>query len=175
MTKLFQYNGISINIRWLFVMFKIFLNHLVRYISGTPNTIAYCPKMSSPILFSNMRKLFLNTSRCSPFQSLHNITYTFARRVFNMEMDEIRTYYARQNTNIFCFTNLFYQGSTSDFNFAIQNLKTVFCNPNYMTSNTRNSMTTIPLLILHPTNIQKCVATESLALKRIVSTNKLKQ
>ena len=175
MNKLFQYNCVCINVRWPFVMFKIFLNHLICYISGAPNSVTNSPKMSTPILFTDMRKFFLDTSRGSSFQSLYNITHTFARWIFDMKMNMICAYNSRQYCNIFCFTYLFYQRPTSYFNFSLQHFKSVLRHPYYVTAKTRYSMTAIPLFILHRTNIQKCVATESLALKRIVFTNELKQ
>ena len=75
MKFLFQYEIIGVFIRRITMVFEIFLYHFIRYISGTPNTITNCPKMSTPISFPQYREFFLNLTRCSPFQSLNNITY----------------------------------------------------------------------------------------------------
>jgi len=145
-------------------MFKIFFHHLISNISCTPNTITNCPKMSTLIFFSQIREFFLNPSRRSPFQTLNNITNVLRRSILNMNVNIIFTDNSSKNTNVFRVTNLFYQISTPYLNISFKNMITIFCNPNYVRSEPRYSMSHPPLLF-HFIKIQKWVATESLALK----------
>ena len=75
MKFLFNYKIITAHVCRSTVMFKIFVHHLVCYISRTPGAIANRPKMSTPILFPKSGKLFLEATRCSAFQSFYKVTY----------------------------------------------------------------------------------------------------
>ena len=164
MKFLLQNNSIIIQIRWITVMFKIFLYHFISYIPCTPNSITYRPKMSSPIFFAKLRIFFLQSSRCSTFKPFYNITDVLRRAIFNMDMYMVFTYYSFKYSNIFNITYLFYQFPTSYLNITFENLISILGYPNYMSCKNRDGMTTSPLCF-HNTKLIKCVATESLALK----------
>ena len=164
MKFLLQNNVISVCIRWFAMMFEIFFHHLIRNISRAPYSISYCPKMSAPISLPKFWKFFLQSPRCSSFQPLYQITHRFARRIFYMDMYMVFADYSFQYSNIFRIADLFYQITTSSLYFPLKNMVSVFCNPNYVCGQSGDTVTAIPLFA-HPVNLQKCVATESLALK----------
>ena len=162
MKFLFNYKIITARICRTTVMFKVFIHHFVCYISRTPGSISNSPKMPTPILFPKRRKLFLNTTRSSAFQPLHNVTYRDGWGIFNVNMNVIFAHYTFQYFDIFRFTYLAYQFSTSFLNISFQNIIAIFCNPYYMSCQPRNSMASKSLLFTHELNLLKCVATKVL-------------
>ena len=165
MKFLFQNNRIGFHITWLTMVLKVFLYHFVSYVSCTPHSITYCPKMPSPISFRKLWIFFLQPSRCSAFQSFNNITYIQRGAVLNMDMHMILANNSFQYFNILRITNLLNQVSTSLLYIPFQNFISIFCNPNYVGSKPRHSMATNSLIFTHKVKLPICVATESLALK----------
>ncbi len=165
MKFLLENNIISFNVRFLVVMFQVFLDHFIGNIACTPNTKSNCPKMPPPISFSNVGIFFLKSPRGSSFQSLNQLAHRLRRGIFYVDVNMILAYDPFQYFNIFRITNLLYQISTTRFNIAFQNMITIFSYPNYMGSKLRNCMISVSLGIFHARNLEKCVATESLALK----------
>ena len=173
MKFLFQYNNFIACVARVTVMFQIFLNHIIRYISSTPNSVTYRPKMSAPVTFRKSWKLFLQSARSSTFQTLDYITDAVAGRIFNMDMHMVFTHNTLQYPYIFRIANLFYQVPATRLDVTLQNMIPVFRNPYNMSGKARNAVRPMTLFIVHELKLRKCVATESLALKRIVSTNEL--
>ena len=171
MKFLLQYDIIVVQIGRVSMMLQILLNHFICYISSTPYTIPNCPKMSAPISFSKFRKFFLEPPGCSSFQSLNKITNALGRSIFNMDVNMVFTNYPFKDTNILTVTNLFYQFPTPNLQIAFKNLKTILCNPDNMRCQPRYCVPPTPLSFFHRSKLRKWVATESLALKCIVSTN----
>ncbi len=164
MKFLLQYNIVILQVRRITVMVKIFLNHLICNISGTPNSITYCPEMHSQISFTKLRVFFLKATRCSPFQAFYKFANTLRRTIFNVDMYMIFTNYTFQNSHIFSVTYLLYQAPAPYLDVSLKYLKTIFCNTNNMCSQNRHSMPHSSVLF-HNTKIINCVATGSLALK----------
>jgi len=164
MKFLFQNNIITLQVRRGTVMLEIFLNHFICNITRTPNTLTFRPKMSAPITLIEYWKLFLKATRCSTLQPLYYITYFLRRSIFYMQMYMVFAYNATKNMDVFRITNLFYYISTSYLNVAFEYLISVFCNPNYVHRKPRYCVTLSPVFF-HISNVQNCVATESLALK----------
>ena len=164
MKFLLQNNIIIVQVRKFSIMLKVFLNHFICDIPSTPNSITNSPEMSTPISFTKIRILFLKTPGRSSFQSLNKITNTLRRAIFYMDVNMIFTDNSFKNLNIFSITYLLNQIPTPNLNISFENLKTIFCDPNYMCSQNRHCMTHSSLF-LHQTKLIKCVATESLALK----------
>lgn len=165
MKFLFQnYIVVTIFISWISMVFKIILNNFICYVSCTPTRIPYCPKMTSPITFTQFWIFFLKSSSLSSFKTFYYRTNVLGWSIFYMDMYMVFAYYSFKNSNILRITNLFYQISTSYLNVTFENMITIFRNPNYMHGQPRNRMTHWPLFF-HNSKIQKWVATESLALK----------
>ena len=164
MEFLLQNNIIIVKVRRVSVMLKVFLNHFVCNIPSTPNSISNSPKMSTPISFAKTGVLFLKTPRCSTLQSLNKITNALRRAILNMDVNMVFTDNTFKNSHIFSITNLLNQISAPNLNISLENLKTIFCDPNYMCGQNRYSVPHSSLLF-HPPKLRNCVATESLALK----------
>ena len=165
MKFLFYYKIISALVIGFAMMFKIFFYHLVRYISRTPCSISYSPKMPTIISLPKFRIFFLKSARTPTLQSLYQITDRFRRWILYMDVNVIFTDYTLKNFYIFRFTYLTNQISTSFLNITFQNMVAIFCNPNYMHCQPSYSMPSSSLFLTHKVKLQKCVATESLALK----------
>jgi hypothetical protein len=114
------------------MMLKILLNNFFRDIACTPSTISGRPKVIAPISFCQMRKLLLKQARRTTFQASEQICKGKARRVFNVIMNVVFADYAFPYSDIFGITNLNQQVPTSNFNVTLQNVITIFREPNYM-------------------------------------------
>ncbi len=164
MKFLLQNYNIVIRIRWIAMMFKIFLYHLICYISCTPYSISYRPKMPTPISFTKLWKFFLKASGCATLQPFNYITNILRRTIFYMDMHVVFTYYTFKYSNIFNIAYLLYQIPTSYLNVTIKDFITILRYPNNMGGKYRNRMSFSPLFF-YKTKLINCVATESLALK----------
>ena len=165
MKFLFNYKIIVRQITWLSVVFKVLFHHLVSYISRTPCSISDCPKVPAPIPLLKQWVFFLKSTRTSPLQPLHQIAYRFRRRIFNMDMHMIFAHYSLQYFYILSFTDLTNYISATNLYIPHQNRIPIFYHPNYVHCQPRYCMTTVPGILAHLSNLRKCVATESLALK----------
>ena len=165
MKFLLQNNSISINVARLAMMLKIFLNHFVRYVACTPNTVPNCPKMSTPISLRKLWVFLLQSARSSSFQSLYDITYVQRWSVLNVNMHMIFANHSFKYLHIFRITNLLNKVAASLLDIPFQNLIPIFCNPNYVGRKPRHRMATDSLFFTHKVKLAICVATESLALK----------
>jgi len=134
-----NYN-IFIRIRRIIMLFKIFLYHIIRYISRTPYTVSHCTKMTSPISFTRFRIFFLKSFRCT--------TLPLFNYIFNtLRLDGILC------RNIY---NLYLLRPFEFYNDTLLQKK--------MVEKYRNRLTISPLFFYKSKSI-KCVATESLELK----------
>ncbi len=140
MKFLFQYEIISVHIRLIAVMFKIFFNYFICYISCAPNSVTNYPKMSPPLSFISLWEFLLKTTRSSAFRSLYNIADVFRRLVFYVHVYMILAYYSCKNLDILRITNLLDQVSTSYLNISFENMISICCNPYYMCGQSRYSM-----------------------------------
>lgn len=61
-------------IRIVAMMFEVLIHKVVTYISGTPSTIANCPKMLPPIFLAQYWEFLLQQARASAFKPFYNIT-----------------------------------------------------------------------------------------------------
>ena len=165
MKFLFKYNIVSVYVARFSVMLKVLFYHLIRYIPCAPYTITYSPKMSPPITLRQIGIFFLKSSRCATFQSLYNITHRFNWRILYVDMDMVSTNYSFQNSNIFRIAYLFYQLSASFLYIALKNMISILSNPYNMYCQPRYAVAPLSLAFAHLSKVQKCVATESLALK----------
>ena len=165
MEFLFNYKILLTLVIYPAMMLKVFLHHFIRYITCAPCSIAYCPKVTAVIPFSKPWIFFLKSAGTPPLQTLHQIADGFGRRVFYMDVNMVFADNTFQNPNIFRITDLSNQIPTTLLNLPFQNMITIFCNPYYMHTEPSHGMTPTPLFTTHPVKLQKCVATESLALK----------
>jgi len=83
----------------------------------------------------------------------------------------VLAYHSFKNPNILGIAYLFDKVPAPDLDIALENMVTIFRDPDYMSRQPGYCMAGPSLLVCHTSNIEKCVATESLALKCIVSTN----
>ena len=164
MKFLFQNNRVRFLIGRITMVFKIFLNHFICDVACTPNSVADTPKMVAPITFPKIRKFFLKASGRPSFHSFDKIAYGLGRSVFNMDVNMVFAYDPFKYMHIFRITDLLDQIPTSYLNVTLENMISIFCNPNYMCSKTRNGVTHTSLFF-HKPKIRNWVATESLALK----------
>ena len=165
MKFLFQNNRIGFHITWLSMVLKIFLYHFIRYVSRTPNPISDSPKMPAPISFRKFWIFLLQPSRCPSFQPFNNVTYVQRGTILNMDMYMIPANNPFKYFNILCITNLLNKIATPLLDVSFQNFIPIFCNPNYVCSKPRYSVTTNTLIFTHNVKLAIWVATESLALK----------
>ncbi len=171
MEFLFQNNIVIVQVGRIAMVFKIILHHLVRDIARTPNTVPDVPKVTAPVSFAQFGKFFLKTTGGLALETFYNIAQLLRRTVFNMYVHMDLAYRSLKDTNIFRITNLLDKIATPYLDIAHQNMETIFRDQDYVRRQPRYRMARTPLFISHTTNIEKCVATESLALKCIVSTN----
>ena len=82
------------------MIIQILLNHSICNDSCAPNAIAYCLEITSSVLLSQNRKLFLQQSETSDFQPFYQITNTQGRRIFDMHVNVIFAYYSFQDMHI---------------------------------------------------------------------------
>ncbi len=165
MKFLLQNNSISINIARLAMVLKVFLNHVVRYVASTPNTVPNSPEMPPPVSLRKLWVLLLQPAGRSSFQSLYDITNVERWSVFNVDMHMIFANHPFKYLNIFRITNLLHKVTTSSLDVPFQNFISIFCDPNYMGRKPRHRVATDSLFFTHKVKLAICVATESLALK----------
>ncbi len=171
MEFLFKYNFIIVHIGRVTMMFEIVLDHLIRNISRTPCAISYGPKMATPISLGKGREFFLQSTGSPSFEPFYKIADLLGGTVLDMHVHMVPAYHSLKNSNIFRITYLLDQITAPHLYIPLKYRISIFCDPHYMDRQPRYRMTRSPLFISHSTNIEKCVATESLALKCIVSTN----
>ncbi len=141
MKFLFQNNRIGINVTRFPVMLKIFLYHLIGYITCTPSTITYSPEVTTPVSFRQLWIFLLQSTRCPSFQTLNYITYVQRRAIFYMDVNVIFANNSFQNFYILRVTNLFYQLAATSLNIPLQNFIPILCNQNYMSCKPRYRVT----------------------------------
>lgn len=171
MKFLFQNNIVIVHVGRIAMMFKVILDHLICDVARAPYPITYGPKVAAPVFLGKDREFLLKTARCPPLETLHKVTHSLGRSVLNMYVHMIFAYNTFKDPNILRITNLLDKFTAPDLDITLENLITIFRDPYNMNRQPRYRMSRPSLLIYHSTNIEKCVATESLALKCIVSTN----
>jgi hypothetical protein len=165
MKFLLQNNSISINVARFTVVLKVFLNHFIRYVARTPNTIPNRPKVPTPISLRKFWVLFLQPPRRSTFQAFNNIANVQRWSVFDVDMHVVFAHNAFKYLDILRITNLLHKLTASLLDVTIQNFISIFCNPNYVGRKPRYCVATNSLFFTHKVKLAICVATESLALK----------
>jgi len=165
MKFLFKHNIIAIIVRRTSMVLQVFLNHFIGYIPSAPNPIAYRPKMPAPVPLAYLRKFLLKPARCPSFQTLYDSADALRRRILYVDMNMILTYHSLQYSYILRITYLLYQVTATYLYIAFKNMITILRYPYYMSRQPRYCMTASPLRLAHLANVQRCVATESLALK----------
>jgi hypothetical protein len=165
MKFLLQNNSIRIDITRLPMMLKIFLHHLICYVTRAPSSITNRPKVTTPIPFRQFWILFLQSTRCPSLQAFYNITYIQRRPILYMNVDVVFTNNTFQNFYILRITNLLNQVPATSLNITLQNFISIFCDPNYVSRKPRYRVTTNTLFFTHQVKLDNWVATESLALK----------
>jgi hypothetical protein len=157
--------------------FQILRHHFFSNIPCTPRSVPHCPKVLSPISFLDAWKFLLQQSRCSPFQSFDNIAHIQLWRILDQHMHMVFAHHAFQNHNVLSFAYLDNQFPTSYFDVSNQNMIPILRHPHNMDGQSRNTMTSRTRSI-HSAILPSSytwVATESLALKCMVSTSELGQ
>lgn len=153
------------------MMLKVILDHLVGDIARAPYSVTNGPKVPAPVLLGKHREFLLKSARRPSLEAFHQVAHLLGRTVLDMYMYMILTYNALKNPYIFRITDLLDKISAPDLDIPLENVVSIFGDPNYVGGQPRYRMARPSLLISHITNIEKYVATESLALKCIVSTN----
>lgn len=153
------------------MVLKVILDHLVGDISRAPYSIPNGPKVPTPVLLGKNREFLLKTARRPSLEAFHKVAHLLRGTVLDMYVHMVLAYNAFKDPYIFRITNLLDKISAPNLNITLEHVVPVFSNPHYMGGQPRYRMAGPSLLISHITNIEKCVATESLALKCIVSTN----
>ena len=157
------------------MVLKVILDHLVRDIARAPYPISNGPKVAAPVLLGKRRKFLLKAARGPALEAFHKIAQLLRGTVLDMYVHVVLAYHALKDPYIFRITDLFDKVSAPDLDIAFENMEPVFGNPYYMGGQPRYRMARPSLIVSHITNIGKCVATQSLALKCIVSTNNCDQ
>lgn len=165
MKFLFKYNVVIVHIGRIAMVPKVVLDHLVGDVPCTPYTISNGPKVVAPIFLAKGREPLLKTARCPCLEALYKVAYFLRGTVLDMYVHVVLAYHAFKDTHILGITDLLDKVSAPDLDIALENMETIFGDPNYMRRQPRYRMTGLSLLFSHITNIEKCVATESLALK----------
>jgi hypothetical protein len=127
--------------------------------------------MPPPVLFGKLREFLLKTARRSSREAFHKVANLLRLTVLDMHVYMVLAYHTHKDTYIFRVTDLLDKVTAPDLDISLKNVVSVFRDPYYVGGQPRYRMARPSLLISHITNIEKCVATESLALKCIVSTN----
>ena len=127
-----KYNTLIGSIGSITMMQKIRLDHLVRNVACTPDAITYSPEMSPPVLTTNLRKLFLKSTRRLTLQASYQITNGYRRCILNMKMHMIFAYNATQNLYVFCITYLLEQVPASYLKIPLKYMVTILRRPDNM-------------------------------------------
>ena len=171
MKFLFKYNVVTITIGRAPMVFKIIRHHLIGYVPRAPYPITNRPEMPAPISLGKTGKLLLQSTGGPTLETFDKITQLLRRTILYMYVDMVLAYHSFKNMDILGITNLLDKVTAPDLNRSIENRIAVLGHPYYVGGQTRYRMARTPVYIAHAANIEKCVATESLALKCIVSTN----
>ncbi len=171
MKFLFQNNIIIIHIGRITMMLKVFLHHLVGNIARAPYSISNGPKVTAPVLLGKLREFLLKTARRPSLEAFHQVTHLLRGMVLDMYVHMVLAYDTHKHPYIFRITVLLDKITASGLDIALENLVSIFGDPYYVGGHPRYRVVRPSLIISHITNIEKCVATESLALKWIVLNN----
>ena len=171
MKFLFQNNIVIVHVGRIPMMFKVVLDHFVGDVARAPCPISNGPKMAAPVFLGKSREFLLQTTRCPSLETLHKIAQLLRRTVFDVYVNMVLAYDTLKDPYIFRITDLIDKVTAPDLDIALENMVTIFRDPYDMGGQPGYRVTGPSLLVSHSTNIEKCVATESLALKCIVSTN----
>ena len=165
MKFLLQNNCIGINVARLTVVFKVFLDHLIRYVSRTPNTIPNRPEVTAPISLRKLWVLFLKPAGSTPLQPLDNVTNVQRGPILNVYMHMVFADNTFKYLDVLRVTNLLDKLTAPLLDIPFQNFIPIFCNPDYVGRKPRYRVATDSLFFTHKVKLAICVATESLALK----------
>jgi hypothetical protein len=153
------------------MVLKVILDHLVRDIPRAPYPISNGPKVPAPVFLGKCREFFLKTARGPALEAFHKIAHLLGGTILDMYVHVVLAYHTLKDTDIFRITDLLDKITAPDLHIPLENVVPIFGDPYYMGGQPRYRMAGPSLIVSHITNIGKCVATESLALKCIVSTN----
>lgn len=171
MKFLFKYNIIIVHIGRIPMMFEIFIDHLVGDIARAPYSIAYRPKVTAPVFLAKGGEFLLKATGRPSLKPFHKVAQLLRRTVPDMYVDMVLTYGSLKDAHVLRITDLLDKVAAPDLHIALENVVSIFRDPYDMRRQPRYGMARSPLFVSHSPNIEKCVATESLALKCIVSTN----
>lgn len=104
-------------------------------------------------------------------ETFHQIAQLPGRAVLDMYEHMVLAYHSLKDPYILRITDLLDKVPAPDLHILLQDVVTIFSGPHDMGCQPRYGMDRPPLLFSYKTNIRKCVATKSLALKCIVLTN----
>ncbi len=171
MKFLFQYNFIVVHFGRFAMVLKVILDHLVGDVSSAPCPVANGPKMPTPVSLGKFREFLLEPAGTPAFEAFHQIAQLLGRTVLDMYVHVVLAYHSLKDSDILRITDLFDKVPTPNLYIPFQDVVPVFGDPHYMGRQPRYRVSGPSLLFSLKTNIGKCVATKSLALKCIVLTN----
>ena len=82
---------------------------LYAHYSCTPHSVAYRPKVLTPVTLAQIREFLLQMVRCPSFQFLHQQTYALMRRILYVHVDMILAHHSFQYMYILTVTYLYQQ------------------------------------------------------------------
>ena len=131
-------------------MFQILFDHFIGDIASRPCAVSDCPKMIAPVSLFQIRKFRLKQSRGATFKSFYQIRKRKFRRIFDVHMNVVFAYHARQYSHIFRVANLREQITATNFYIAFKHVIAIFCCPNQMDGQSRNCVMSVPVLFHLP-------------------------
>jgi len=155
-------------------MLQILLHRFIGDISGTPRSVTDGPKVPSPIFLAQGWVFLLQQPRGSAFHSLYQVRQRLRWSILNMHVHVVFAYHSLENSHVFGVAYLDQQLSTSQLDVPLQHRVAVLCHPYQVGCKSRYRVPAVSVFPHRATRLS-CVATESLALKCIVSTSVLEQ
>lgn len=110
-------------------MLKVLGHHLICYITAAPRPVAYRPEVLTPVPPSQLRKLFLQPARRSPFQPFYYVADCFRRRVLYEHMHVVLADYPLEYADVFGVAYLHDQVTASLLDLCLQHWVAVLCHP----------------------------------------------
>ena len=127
------------------MMRKILFNHFLGQLTGCYTKIPSCPKMTPPISFLHMRKLFKYLSGGSSLHPSHDLRWRNIGRRGDQYVDMVLAYYTSQYLNLKVLTSLPDKITNSLCKFSLQNLISIFRYPYKMIFNFILGMTALSI------------------------------
>jgi hypothetical protein len=98
-------------------------------VAGAPCSVSYSPEVSLPILFPQLRELFLEAARGSSLEPLNQIAQRFRRRILDQHVDMVTTDHSFEYFDILGVTDLDYQLPASGLDVSFEHVIAVLGNP----------------------------------------------